>query len=102
MKQCIQKKSESSQYLNNKAVERMRKKLREYDADEKKEKRLKNQLCKHCTYVNTSQIGLSAMTTATCTECNKDMMFPSSVVDYLCPECAEKLNLCKHCGQEMD
>ena len=42
------------------------------------------------------------MTTKPCANCGQEMLFPSSDTDVLCGECAGKLNVCKHCGQEMD
>jgi hypothetical protein len=73
----------------------------EFRADTRKEERLAELECLYCFYM-AGRIGGCAMTTANCGECQKEMLFGSTCVDYACPECAKKNSICKHCGAEMD
>ena len=69
--------------------------------DKERNARLKSNECPSCYYSDT-RIGGAAMTTCNCGACNKEMMFGSTCVDVLCPDCAKKLQLCKHCGADVD
>lgn len=73
----------------------------EYRGDNKRDARLAELECKFCFYL-AGRIGGCAMTSANCGECQKDMMFGSTCVDYCCQDCAKAKGICKHCGAEMD
>ena len=75
-----------------------------YDAihDTKREQRLFDNQCKFCFYIHPSRIGGAAMTTTECGVCGKEIMFGSTAVDKICPECAREKELCRRCGAEVD
>jgi len=70
--------------------------------DPDKANRLEKQLCKYCHYVNTGRIGGAVITHVECGICDTDISFSNTCVDVICPDCAEKNNLCKHCGADME
>lgn len=91
------------QKIHHDAVEEKRAAIRAYDEDKSKKYRLKEGLCKYCYYIMGSSTFAGQMIThANCHECGKEMVFPTTITDSLCLECAKKLNLCKHCGATMD
>jgi hypothetical protein len=65
-----------------------------------KEKRIKSYECKKCFY--DCQLGLSAITLSKCDICGTEIVNSSTNIDKVCNKCAEKNNLCRHCGNEMD
>lgn len=70
--------------------------------DDDREARLKLQLCPQCFYIHTARLAGQAFTTTNCGNCNKEMTFPTTACDRLCPECADERNLCKRCGAKVD
>jgi len=78
-----------------------RKKLNNYDTDPKQSQRLKLQKCKYCYYINI-KIALQAFTKFTCKNCKEEFLHHNSNVNKHCMKCAEELNICCHCGAEMD
>jgi len=93
----------NSKHWNKQYIEKMSAKLILYFSDPSKKVRIKNKhLCRYCYYANTSRIGGAAITTVVCANCDKELTFSNTCVDILCDECAEKLNVCKRCGQKMD
>lgn len=87
---------------NKSHIESMTHKLLLYYSDPDKKIRTKEKHeCRYCYYV-VSRIGVSAITTVVCANCDKEITFGNTCVDVLCDECAEELNLCKHCGQKID
>ena len=89
-------------YWNIHKIEKTKRKIENYENDEKKEERIKEQLCKHCFYIDNSRIAGQAFTHSFCKECKKEMCFPTTDTDKYCEKCATKLNACKHCGSEID
>lgn len=63
--------------------------------------RLAKQECKSCFYV-AGKIGGAAMTNSSCGLCGKPLMFGSTCIDAICPECAKEHSLCKHCGGDLE
>ena len=91
------------QKIHNDAVEEQRAAIRAYDEDRSRKYRLEEGLCKYCYYIMRGGTFAGQMITHTnCHECGKEMVFPTTMTDSLCLECAKKLNLCKHCGATMD
>lgn len=72
----------------------------EVKMDARKTERLKRQECKSCFYA--SRIGGSAMTERPCMCCGSVMVYTSTATDVLCPGCAQKHQLCKHCGGDLE
>lgn len=70
------------------------------ELDPGKEQRIKKGECVACFY--TSRIGGAMITTRACGLCGKSEVYSSTATDALCPECAKKHNLCKHCGGDID
>jgi hypothetical protein len=69
--------------------------------DTDREARLIKQLCISCHYIR-GRIGGAAMTTQPCACCLKPEMYGSTATDELCLSCADKHNLCKRCGGDID
>src|SRR5579859_7772364 len=57
--------------------------------------------CPICFYV-VGRIGGCAMTAAQCGICDQETMFGNTNTDALCPACAHKYRLCKHCGGDQE
>ena len=68
-----------------------------YDPDKKA--RLAKQECVVCFYY--PRVGGAMISFSNCGLCGKEMRFPSTNVDKLCPECAKEHRLCKHCGADI-
>jgi hypothetical protein len=47
------------------------------------------------------KVGMQAFTTSECDLCFTPSTYPSSVVDKICLGCAEKRDLCAHCGDDL-
>lgn len=91
------------QKIHHDAVEERRAAIKAYDEDKSRKYRLEEGLCKYCYYIMKGHTFAGQMITHTnCHECGKEMVFPTTMTDALCLECAKKLNLCKHCGATMD
>ena len=86
-------------WSKNSQLKNLRTKLNNYDNDNQKQTR---DTCRCCYYINCDRAAFQAFTTVNCRNCGKEMVFPTSHTDRLCPECANELNLCKHCGSSMD
>lgn len=71
-------------------------------SDPKRKERLEKPECICCFYIRTPRIGGAAMTTQPCGKCEQNMMFGSTSTDMLCPDCAKKLKLCRHCGADLN
>ena len=84
----------------NMRIDHMRKKLKKYDEDEKKEARLKLKLCKYCYYVD-DMIGGAAITYSKCENCDERIVNSSTNIDKYCNKCSEEHNICVHCGAEL-
>jgi hypothetical protein len=63
--------------------------------------RLKDHTCRYCFY-HPPKMALQAFTNSNCKDCEVTMSFPSSLTDDFCKPCAERNEVCKHCGAEMD
>lgn len=72
-----------------------------YLEDTEREDRRKAQLCKVCFYLRDS-IGGRAFTPYRCKMCGKEYMHSNTDVPTLCPDCAEKHELCMRCGGRFD
>jgi len=86
---------------NKSFISQTRKNLNNYDTDLKQTQRIKLQKCKYCMYMNI-KISLQAFTTFICKNCEEEFLHHNSNVDKYCRKCAEELNICVHCGAEMD
>ncbi|MGI6168450.1 MAG: hypothetical protein ACOYI4_01875 [Christensenellales bacterium] len=85
----------NAKYQNKQYIEKTSAKLIQYFADSHNKIRTKEKhLCRYCYYVNTSRIGGAMITTVICANCDKELTFPSTSVDILCDECAQKLGSC--------
>lgn len=89
-------------YFHDKKVERMKKKVFNYDKDEDNLKRTEDCICKYCYYIRTDDIVMDAFTTSHCQNCHKEQTFVNSNTDKFCIDCAKELGVCKHCGADMD
>lgn len=67
--------------------------------DPEGEHRIKEGWCAPCWYAQV--IAGAAMTTQMCALCDHKTMYGSTRTDVLCLPCAEKHNLCKHCGADL-
>jgi hypothetical protein len=82
-------------------IQDLMKKAAKVQSDTDGDCRLAKQECKACFYVY-GKIGGAAMTTSACGLCGKPMVFGSTCVDAVCPECAKAHKLCKHCGGDLE
>ena len=87
---------------NNLRVLKMKNKLRAYELDNYKTERKEKNECMCCTYIDCDRIVMNAFTHSNCKECGHEMVFANSDIDKYCLDCAKKLNVCRHCGAEMD
>lgn len=71
----------------------------ELQQDPRSADRLAAQECRTCYYI--PGLGGAAMTTQACMCCGTEQQFSSTNTDVLCPNCAAKHNLCKHCGGDL-
>lgn len=94
--------SKEIKWFNDRHVSKLKGKIFDYNQDKAKEFRKEHCICKYCYYINTGRIAGQAFTTIECKECKKETTFPSTDTDKYCLKCAQKLNVCKHCGSEMD
>jgi hypothetical protein len=69
--------------------------------DPDKKNRLDVHECMSCFYIFHGRVGGSMMTDAECGICGKIMHFSNTCVDKLCDECANKYQLCKRCGSDI-
>jgi len=97
-----QDKSKRETHFNNQSVKKLNLKLQNYNYDMNIFKRQENQICKYCSYVNNDRMAFQAFTNTNCSICDKEIIFATSNIDKVCPECAKENNICKHCGAEMD
>lgn len=98
----IKQDSKNRTYLNSRYISKMRNKLKIYDEDREKLLRQGEHLCKFCYYIDTDRIAGQAFWTNNCHSCGKEMTFPTTDTNDFCESCANKLDVCKHCGQELD
>lgn len=89
----------SIEWANNLAIDRIERAKLLID-DPKKVERNKKQECVVCFYL--PRFGGASMTTTECAICSKEMSFGSTAVDIICYDCANKNNLCKCCGADID
>jgi hypothetical protein len=71
--------------------------------DNDKIARLRSHECISCYYTGKigGRIGGSAMTHKACMCCGQDQLYSSTNTDALCMTCAQKCDLCKHCGGDV-
>lgn len=72
-----------------------------YKTDPDKKERLEYNLCP-VHYYNEDRVGGAVITKIECAICGKELSFSNTCVDMLCDKCASELNLCKHCGGDID
>lgn len=68
--------------------------------DTSRQQRLDAQKCSSCFYI--AQIGGAAMTSQACMCCHQDQLHASTNTDVLCLSCAHELQLCRHCGGDLE
>jgi hypothetical protein len=56
--------------------------------------------CKACFYF--SRIGGAACTSRPCMSCGTNQLYGSTNTDVLCKECAQRGDLCRHCGGDRE
>jgi hypothetical protein len=86
---------------NSDRLKWMRESLENYDTDKDSANRMKRGECKCCWYLNRPRMAGAAMTRSCCGICEREMVFGSTSTDSLCPECASRVGLCRHCGGDM-
>ena len=67
---------------------------------DKKVRRLE-QYCVCCYYRESTMAG-QAFTESQCGVCQKDMRWSTTHQEKLCPECSNRLGLCRECGATME
>lgn len=72
----------------------------EVSEDARKDERLARHECKACFYP--TRVGGAAMTHRDCMRCGVSQIYNSTVTDVLCLSCATELDLCKHCGGDLE
>lgn len=82
-------------------VVRLMEKYRRTIEDPERTKRLAQQECPICYYID-GRIGGAAMTSTECGRCGKPMTFGNTCVDAVCFVCALACGVCHHCGADMD
>jgi hypothetical protein len=90
----------SSTYRSKERVESWIELAKTVQDDTKKHERIKAHFCKACFYG--SHIGGQAIRSQPCMACHKDQMYSSTYTDALCLECSIDMQLCKHCGGDID
>jgi hypothetical protein len=71
------------------------------DVDAVQFDRWREQLCPICFYLPVRIAG-QAMTERPCGICGRFVMYGNTATDVLCPECAQRHELCKRCGADID
>lgn len=69
--------------------------------DPRRDERLEAHECKACFYVS-GRCGGSAITHRQCGLCDTVMSFANTCTDAVCPDCARKHSLCRHCGGDIE
>ena len=87
-------------YMLNKSRENYIEMAKKLIDDPDSEQRRESQQCQICFY--SSRIGGAALTDAECGKCGKLMHFCNTCTDVLCKECAEEMELCMHCGADIE
>jgi len=82
----------------NREVERMRKRLAEFDNHDHG----KDGYCKFCTFIRPDPIGGAAITHVECGLCRTVVTSPTTAANILCHTCAETNELCRRCGADLD
>lgn len=72
-----------------------------YLTDSEKAKRLSQNRCSYCFYMNGSKLAGQAFTEYNCGVCDKDLMHPNTAVPVACEDCAKKHCLCVDCGADL-
>lgn len=90
--------SDNTTHFRDNSINKLKKKISQYDDDPMKETRVEKQLCKSCFYVYNDGWAGQAFTDKNCEDCGKEMIFSTTNTDSFCIECAKKNNVCKHCG----
>ena len=86
---------------NNRSIEYRERSIKKYHADRQQMYRKATHVCKHCCYIH-GQIAGQAFTGYICSHCQKEAWHPNTHIPSVCPECAEALDICCHCGSKMD
>ena len=66
------------------------------------DRRLEEQLCRLCFYLQRERIAMQAFCTKPCASCGEDQRYANSNTDLLCHACAVERGLCKKCGARMN
>lgn len=82
-------------------VKSVLKRAEKYANDPDKASRMTEALCKVC-YYDQSRIGGAACTSTQCAGCETVIHSGNTCIDILCPSCATKHQLCKHCGADVN
>lgn len=99
---AIQENAKHEAEMHEHYISAYRERLSMYDNDAEKKERRAEQLCRYCYYTGKYAMAGQAFRYTLCVDCGKQMTFATTSTDRLCPDCAKKRNLCKHCGAEMD
>lgn len=99
---ALLEKVQDETYWKKKYTQEIIESAKQAEADSDRKKRLEGRLCKHCYYLRGDIIACSAMTTAKCQICEKEMLFGSTHTDKICTDCAKKHKLCRQCLSDID
>jgi hypothetical protein len=91
----------NNSYFARRQVERTLDLAAKLTEDPDLEQRMGSQLCKVCYYVK-GGVACSAIYTQPCGICGREMTFPNSNTDAICPVCGQAYHLCRHCGGDLD
>lgn len=96
--------TERANVRNLDLVASIRQSLARFDTDPDKKARSSQHQhkCKACYYLRSDQFAFQAFTNRPCECCEAQVQYSSTATDCLCIDCAEKLQLCKCCGADMD
>ena len=82
-------------------IKRTQKLSEQFTTDPERSERLEKQECMACFYCP-SRIGGAAVTVGVCGLCDKEEVFGNTCVDVLCKDCANRHDLCIHCGGDIE
>ena len=93
--------AEQQKILNDLMVQSKKKAIQAYDVDKKQVVRRSRSTCKKCFYIDVRIAG-QAFTEFQCGACQEFSMHHNTAVPKYCDACANKLQICRHCGAALD
>ncbi len=89
-------------FYANKAIEKARKNLARCEVDAEREARCNVYECKMCFYLRGARLAGQAFTDRPCDICAKVVTYSSTATMKYCKPCAEKHQLCRECGGDLE